>query len=110
MSPSIAHLFAFGMPGPCELAFLVALLLLIPAVVLLLMRGAFHRPQPGGFPVVAKKIESTETDGPGTYRIVGVEKSTRADRDFTVEAASLANARVKAELYGIVVTQVTKVV
>ena len=111
MSALLAYVFAFGMPGPCELAFLVALFLLIPAVILLLLRGAFSRPAagPGGFPVVAKKVEPSPTDGPGTYRIVGVDKATRADRDFTLEAASRSNAQVKAEFYGIVVTEVTKV-
>ena len=98
---------AIGFPGPCELAFLVLLLLAVPTAMLLLLRGAFgRRANPGGFPVIA---QTDEPDGPGKYRVIGVDKNSRADRDETVEAASRANAQVKAELDGIVVTNVTKI-
>jgi hypothetical protein len=49
-----------------------------------------------------------ESDGPGRYRAIGVDKTTRADRELIVEAASRANAQAKAELDGLVVTSVTK--
>ena len=56
-----------------------------------------------GFPLPA------QPDGPGTYRVIGVDRETKADKDVTLEAASSDNARVKAELDGIVVTEVRRV-
>jgi hypothetical protein len=56
-----------------------------------------------GFPLPA------QPDGPGTYRIIGVDRTTRQDKDITLEAASSENARVKAELDGMVVTEVRRV-
>ncbi len=53
---------------------------------------------PRGFPV--------QTDGPGMYRVIGVDRQTQADAVRTVEAASRENARVKAELAGLVVTEI----
>jgi hypothetical protein len=40
--------------------------------------------------------------------VSGVDKNSRGDREVVIEAASRANAQVKAELDGIVVTSVTK--
>jgi hypothetical protein len=56
-----------------------------------------------GFPLPA------QPDGPGSYRVIGVDRTTREDKDITIEAASSDNARVKAELEGIVVTEVRRV-
>jgi hypothetical protein len=56
-----------------------------------------------GFPLPA------QPDGPGSYRVIGVDRATREDKDITIEAASSDNARVKAELEGIVVTEVRRV-
>jgi len=52
---------------------------------------------------------SPPTDGPGCYRIAGVDRSTKNDITRDLHADSPANAKVKAELDGIVVTSVTKV-
>ena len=57
---------------------------------------------PMGFPVLPP------TDGPGRFRVAGVRRDTREDAVFTCEADSAANARVKAELDGIVVTDVKR--
>jgi hypothetical protein len=62
-----------------------------------------RRIEPRGFPLPA------QPDGPGTYRIIGVDRATREDKDITVQAASSENARVKAELDGIIVTEVHRV-
>lgn len=51
---------------------------------------------------------SPPTDGPGQYRIQGVNRETRDDTTIEVPADSLANAKIKAELNGIIVTSVTK--
>src|SRR3954469_17226929 len=95
---------AIAWPGPCEIVLLLGILS-IPAIILLLMRAGSRRgtppPPTAAFPVI-------EPDGPGTYRVAGVDKATRADRTMMVEAESPANAQVKAELDGIVVTAVTK--
>jgi hypothetical protein len=61
-----------------------------------------HSP-PGGFPVVA------EADGPGTFRVTGVDRQTTLDVTDHIPADSAANARVKAELRGIVVTRIDRV-
>ena len=99
---------AFSWPGPFELIVLAFILLIViglPIFVLTVaMRLSGSKRDRRAFPVV-----SAEPDGPGAYRIVGVDKTSRADRELTVEAASRANAQVKAELEGIVVTNVTKV-
>jgi hypothetical protein len=60
--------------------------------------------QPGGFPVVPAE----PLDGPGHFKIDGVDRQTRSDTTVHIEAASAANAKVKAELKGIVVTCVTR--
>ena len=101
----MASSLALSWPGPFELIVVMLLLGVPAALVLLLLRGKQRRAQQRpAFPVVS----ATDADGPGTYRVVGVDKNTRADRAMTVEAASRANAHVKAELDGIIVTSVTK--
>jgi hypothetical protein len=62
-----------------------------------------RRTEVSGFPLPA------QPDGPGQYRVTGVDRTTREDKDITVEAASSDNARVKAELDGLVVTEVHRV-
>ena len=97
---------ALSWPGPCELV-AVLLILAVPAALVLVMlrrKRAEAEAQRPAFPVVT----AADADGPGTYRVVGVDKATRADRAITVDAASRANAQVKAELDGLIVTAVTK--
>jgi hypothetical protein len=95
---------ALSFPGPFEIL-LLFLFLAVPAAVILVVMRAGARPQrPSAFPV----LPTSEADGPGSYRVVGVDRNTRADRDLVIEAQSRENARVKAELDGIVVTAVTK--
>jgi hypothetical protein len=95
---------ALAFPGPFEILILLVLIAVPAAVVLLVLRGKSPRRERPAFPIVP----TGEADGPGTYRVVGVDKTTRADREITVEAASRANAQVKAELEGLIVTAVTK--
>jgi hypothetical protein len=97
-------MIALGFPGPFEILILLVLIAVPAAVVLLVLRGKPQRRERPAFPIVP----TAEADGPGKYRVVGVDKNTRADREMTVEAASRANARVKAELEGLIVTAVTK--
>lgn len=52
---------------------------------------------------------SPPIDGPGRYRIHGVDQNTKNDVTRDIHADSLANAKVKAELNGIVVTSATKI-
>jgi hypothetical protein len=62
----------------------------------------------GALPVVMPDAEHP-ADGPGQYRIQGVYRQTKMDVSKYVQADSIANARVKAELEDIVVTSVQKV-
>jgi len=52
---------------------------------------------------------SMPADGPGTYRIQGVNRENKMDATLNILADSAANAKVKAELDGIVVTTVTRI-
>jgi len=47
--------------------------------------------------------------GPGTFRVAGVRKESQEDDEMVIEAKSSANAKVKAEMAGLVVTSVTRV-
>ena len=96
--------FALSLPGPFELILVIMLLAVPAALVLLVLRGKRPRPTQPAFPVMIPAA----ADGPGKYRVVGVDKATRADRELTVEAASRDNAQVKAELEGVIVTSVVK--
>ena len=68
---------------------------------------------PSGFPVLAAvpvQVPAGPPEGQGgTFRIVGVDRATGGDVDLLIPAATVANAHVKAELRGIVVTEVTRV-
>ena len=46
--------------------------------------------------------------GRGRYRVAGVVAETKVDVTLHIHADSPANAKVKAELSGVVVTDVTK--
>lgn len=48
-----------------------------------------------------------EEVGPGVYSVYGVESATSRDMKRVIDALSQANAKVKAELKGVVVTKVT---
>ena len=76
-----------------------------------------------GFPVVTEAgaadvvVEDVRTApapvqevgrGPGRYRIVGVVAATGTDIRMYVNAETPANAKVKAELKGVIVTEVEK--
>jgi hypothetical protein len=56
------------------------------------------QPPPSAFPVIA--------DGPGRYKVSGVDRESKMDTSFVVHAESAENARVKGELEGIIVTRV----
>jgi hypothetical protein len=51
---------------------------------------------------------SPPTDGPGRYRVQGVDRNSEHDKTLDIEADSAANARIKAELQGVIVSSVTK--
>jgi hypothetical protein len=50
-----------------------------------------------------------DDDGPGEFRVEGVQKESQEDAEIVIKARSLANARVKAEMSGLVVTSVKRV-
>lgn len=49
------------------------------------------------------------TDGPGQFRVVGVNRESGKDAELVIDAQSIANAKVKAELTGLIVTDVKRV-
>lgn len=58
-------------------------------------------------PSVAVSARDPANDS-GMYCVVGVDKASGMDTTWHVHASSAANAKVKGELQGIIVTQVTK--
>ena len=62
------------------------------------------------FPVITHAVPAIPLadDGPGRYRIVGVVAATGTDTKMFIHAETLANAKVKAELRGVVVTEIVK--
>lgn len=100
---SAIAIIAMGMHMPSlgELLCLAIGFGLIAALVALVVRslGASARP-PSAFPV--------QPLGPGRFKISGVRKDTRQDVTWYCDAHSAENAKVKAELEGIVVTAVER--
>lgn len=80
-------------------------------------RMAREQPQPPArpaplraFPVqpLPTALDSSDIVGPGRFKVTGVDRQTRMDTVWHCQAESEANARVKAELEGIVVTGVER--
>ena len=70
-------------------------------------------PGPRGFAVIADDPPPAIPaqpigTGPGRYRVNGVVAATKVDVTMRVDADSPANAKVKAELSGVVVTDVSR--
>jgi hypothetical protein len=63
-----------------------------------------------GFPVIVDEPTPAQPigTGRGRYRVAGVVAETKVDVTLHVDADSPANAKVKAELSGVVVTDVSK--
>ena len=95
---------ALSGPGPLEVI-LILLMFGLPVLVLTIALRMTRQKRAGGaFPV----LPVVEPDGPGNYLVKGVDRESRADRQMTITADSRANAQVKAELDGMVVTSITK--
>jgi hypothetical protein len=110
-----------GLGVLCGFVLLVSIVALIISLITYVVKSllAEWRPSPAtnsesadrppGFPVVTVIPDYTPpTDGPGHYRIDGVNRNTKEDVVRDIKADSLANAKVKAELDGIIVTSITK--
>ena len=78
---------------------------LVVLLIVLVVRTT-TRPSP---PPLAHGFPLEPADGPGRYEVVGVNRESKLDTTWQCDAQSLANARVKAELEGIIVTSVRKV-
>src|SRR4051812_41783592 len=90
-------------PGALELLILLGLFIGMPIAIVVLfvrvMRGKGARVFPAREP---------PSEGRGDYGVVGFDKNLAEDREMRITAASLANAKVKAELQGVIVTSVKK--
>jgi hypothetical protein len=79
---------------------------MVPADTPLANRVTSQEPPPAqplrAFPVVPI------AGGPGRFRVIGVDRESRMDTTWHCQAESEANARVKAELEGIIVTAVER--
>lgn len=97
----------FGMPMGakwlCILAFFGLLAAGAVAAIIVQSRESRRRPS-SAFPV-----EPVAPAGPGRFKVSGVERATKKDTVWYCEADSAANAQVKAELEGIIVTAVERV-
>jgi hypothetical protein len=71
---------------------------LMVLIVMLVSRA--HGSVPSAFPV--------QPLGPGRFKVTGVHKDTRQDMTWYCEADSAENAKVKAELEGIIVTRIER--
>ena len=69
---------------------------------------AEHRDRRRSGPAPTPPAQEDE-GGPGTFRVEGVRKESQEDDEMVIEAKSIANARVKAEMAGLVVTSVKRV-
>jgi hypothetical protein len=59
---------------------------------------------------VQAQPEQQQASGPTRFRVVGVDRESKYDTELVVVAQSAANAKVKAELEGVIVTDVVPVV
>ncbi len=66
-------------------------------------RAPTQRPQPARPPVAM-------ADGPGRYRVDGVDRTSRMDVTLYISAASREAARVKADLDGVTATRIEKAI
>lgn len=55
------------------------------------------------------QLDALADNGPGLFKVTGVDRASKMDTTWNVEAMSVANAKAKAELEGIVVTEVKRV-
>jgi hypothetical protein len=70
-----------------------------------------HARPPGSGPLnppPSRALPVVIDDGPGTFEVSGVDKESGMDVTEYVTASSPANARVKAELKGVVVTKLQR--
>jgi hypothetical protein len=98
---------------------MVGVVIVAALVILLLLRLILNRGKPIGTlerkpersarPLpseieLPRELARAMSEGPGWFRIDGVDKETQMDTTMYVEARSVAAAKVKAELQGVVVT------
>jgi len=66
-------------------------------------------PPPESAPATAPMAPPALPDGPGKYRIIGVDRATKMDTSWVVYAESRASAAVKGDLEGIAVVSIDRV-
>ncbi|MDB5296304.1 MAG: hypothetical protein JWO31_2287 [Phycisphaerales bacterium] len=90
------------MPTPLADARWTIFLLLLPGLAALVCVVLFS--------VVKRPEKAGQTDpAPGYYHVLGIDKATGAGREATLHAATEQGARGRAEMDGILVTEVRRV-
>jgi hypothetical protein len=90
-----------GMPMGAEWICILAFMGIIVAVVVVAVLARVRRPAPHVFPI-------GPPSGPGKFKVSGVNRDSRQDVVWYCDADSPANAQVKAELEGIIVTAIER--
>ena len=90
-------------PGMAELILIGAFVAVLVLIVLAISRAGQNARR---FP--AEGFSVKDADGPGRYRVDGVISTTKAETSVVIDAQSAGNAKVKAELDGIIATRVTR--
>ena len=102
--PFLSFGFPMGVEWLCILVFFAAIAAIGVMVVVLVSRSRPPTDPQRGFPVAPASFPP----GPAQFKVYGVDRQTKMDRVWPCTADSPENARVKAELEGIIVTQVER--
>jgi hypothetical protein len=91
-----------------DLLAFIGIICLIVGVVFWVIRHAVSQAIRDNKKTAPPVVGRESPDGPGHYKIIGVDKESKLDTTWYVNAESRDNAKVKAELEGIVVTSVIR--
>jgi hypothetical protein len=87
---------------------MIVLVCLVGAVAVAIVQSQLKRSAQRYLDPLAPKERGTVGDGPGKYKVYGVDRSTKMDTSWVCEAESRANAAAKGRLEGIEVTALEK--
>jgi hypothetical protein len=102
------------------LLFLIGIVFVVVWVISATTRARIHkewgrspapspRPSPTPSLTVREERDVKLAELPGRFQIIGVDRESKLDTTWTVNADNEANAKVKAELEGIIVTRIRRI-